>query len=65
MRTTDTQNVHPDLHKLAQDLDAKIAGLPDWVQQLFRQRAMTALLIEAQRRPVLDDSLPALLRPQA
>lgn len=61
-----TQSESPDLHKVAQELDAKIATLPEWVKQLFRQRAMTALLIEAQQgpRPVSDDRLPAFLRPQ-
>ena len=65
MRPSVTQSEALDLHKVAAALDKKIATLPDWVQQLFRQRAMTAQLIEAQRRPECDSELPALLRPQA
>lgn len=66
-RLSSTQSEPLDLHKVAAELDAKIATLPEWVIQLFRQRAMTAQLIAAQQQPlpVFDDRLPALLRPQA
>lgn len=60
-----TQSEGCDLHKVAADLDKKIATLPEWVIQLFRQRAMTARLIEERQRPTFDGELPALLRPQA